>query len=88
MVVRHNDEPFSGYTPMPEPSSLMLQSSAFAAIWDCIKTWDINVPSAYAGYCGATGSHVALILQALHDAGILSLAPAPDADYPGETSPC
>ena len=35
------------------------------AIWDEIKTWDINVPTEYAGYMGATGSHVTAIWLAI-----------------------
>ena len=45
---------------------------AFDAIWECIKTWDINVPEAYGGYCGATGSHVQAILNALKEKNLLS----------------
>ncbi len=37
----------------------------FDVIWNCIKTWDINVPGEYVGYCGAIGSHVRAILDAL-----------------------
>jgi hypothetical protein len=43
----------------------MLQDSRFEAIWQTIKTWDIHVPNAYAGYEGATGNHVRAILDAL-----------------------
>ena len=50
----------------PDPTPEMLASPAFEAIWQCIKKWDINVPSAYAGYCGATGNHARAILDALH----------------------
>jgi len=35
----------------------------FEAIWQVIKSWDINVPEAYGGYCGATGNHVMAILN-------------------------
>lgn len=54
---------------MPDPTPEDLQSSEFEAIWQCIKSWDVNVPEFYSGYCGATGSHVKLILNALRNAG-------------------
>jgi len=44
---------------------------AFNAIWEVIKTWDINVPEAYGGYCGATGSHVQAILNVLHERNLI-----------------
>ena len=47
----------------PLPSEL--DSPVFTAIWDVIKSWDINVPNEYVGYCSATGNHVAAILDAL-----------------------
>jgi hypothetical protein len=43
----------------------MLASPEFEAIWQAIKTWDINVPGAYGGYCSATGNHVRAIIDAL-----------------------
>jgi hypothetical protein len=43
----------------------MLDDPKFGAIWQTIKSWDINVPGAYNGYCGATGNHVRAILDAL-----------------------
>lgn len=49
----------------PDPTPEMLNSPKFEAIWQCIKRWDINVPNAYTGYCGATGNHVRAILDAL-----------------------
>lgn len=49
----------------PGPTPEMLESEKFEAIWTCIKTWDINVPSVYAGYCGASGNHVRAILDAI-----------------------
>jgi hypothetical protein len=52
--------------PWPGPTSEMLKSPEFEAIWQCIKKWEINVPNAYAGYCGATGNHVRAILDALN----------------------
>lgn len=50
----------------PNPTQEDLESKEFNAIWDVIKSWDINVPE-YDGhfYSGATGSHVKLILDAL-----------------------
>lgn len=41
----------------PDPTEDMLRDELFEAIWQAIKTWDINVPAAYNGYCGATGNH-------------------------------
>jgi hypothetical protein len=51
--------------PWPDPTPEMLATPEFEAVWQCIKRWDINVPHAYAGYCGATGNHVRAILDAL-----------------------
>lgn len=49
----------------PDPTPEMLLDPRFEAIWQVIKSWDINVPAAYGGYCGATGNHVRAILDAL-----------------------
>lgn len=49
----------------PDPSPEMLRSAEFNTVWNCIKNWDISVPDAYGGYCGATGNHVRAILDAL-----------------------
>jgi hypothetical protein len=54
--------------PWPDPTPGMLADPKFEAIWEAIRTWDINVPRAYAGYCGATGNHVRAILDALRRA--------------------
>lgn len=51
--------------PWPDPTPEMLSDPKFNAVWACIKSWDINVPGAYSGYCGATGNHVRAILDAL-----------------------
>lgn len=53
---------------MPNPTAADLEDPQFEAIWQVIKMWDVNVPSCYAGYCGANGSHVMLILHALRAA--------------------
>src|SRR6266851_1141715 len=53
--------------PMPNPTFEQLHDPTFEAIWDVIKTWDVNVPEYYQGYCGANGSHVVLILNALKE---------------------
>jgi hypothetical protein len=50
---------------MPNPTSEQRKDPRFDAIWSVIRTWDVNVPEHYEGYCGANGSHVALILNAL-----------------------
>lgn len=49
----------------PSPTPEMLDDPKFNAIWGVIKSWDINVPSQYSGYCGATGNHARAILDAL-----------------------
>lgn len=49
----------------PDPTPEMLDDPRFNAIWQAIKTWDINVPHAYEGYCEATGNHARAILDAL-----------------------
>ena len=51
--------------PWPDPTPEMLADPRFEAVWQAIKGWDINVPGAYGGYCGATGNHVRAILDAL-----------------------
>ncbi len=50
---------------MPNPTFEQLSDPTFEAIWNVIKTWDVNVPEYYQGYCGANGSHVVLIMNAL-----------------------
>lgn len=62
---------------MPNPTAEQLASPEFEAIWQVIKSWDVNVPEFYEGYCGGNGSHVALILNALTSAGAL-----PSSDLP------
>lgn len=49
-------------SPTPE----MMKDPRFEKIWQVIKTWDINVPEVYEGYCGATGNHVRAILEGLY----------------------
>jgi hypothetical protein len=51
-----------------EDCSEIERDAMWEAIWDEIKTWDINVPTEYGGYCGATGSHVAAIWLAIRNA--------------------
>lgn len=50
---------------MPNPTDEQRADPRFEAIWSVIKSWDVNVPDYYEGYCGANGSHVTLILNAL-----------------------
>ena len=50
--------------PWPDPDAAMLDTPEFEAVWQAIKSWDISVPGAYSGYCGATGNHVRAILDA------------------------
>jgi hypothetical protein len=56
---------------MPNPTEADLESPEFEAIWQTIKSWDVNVPEFYNGYCGANGSHVMLVLNALREKGLL-----------------
>lgn len=49
----------------PDPTQEMLETGLFDTIWRVIKTWDINVPHAYGGYCGATGNHARAIYDAV-----------------------
>ncbi len=51
--------------PMPNPTEADLVDPIFEAIWQTIKSWDVNTPEYYVGYCGANGSHVKLFLDAL-----------------------
>jgi hypothetical protein len=61
-----------GMFEMPNPTKETLNNDVFfEAIWQCIKSWDINVPEYYQGYCGANGSHVQLILNALRKTGLV-----------------
>ena len=72
------DETFK-YMDWDDPPSWLLNDPRFNAVWECIKRWDINVPDAYHGYCGATGNHVYAILKALYwdvDASKSSLPPS------------
>jgi hypothetical protein len=50
---------------MPNPNRQEIESPLFNAIYETIKTWDINVPGAYGGYCAATGSHVKAIMDGM-----------------------
>jgi hypothetical protein len=51
-----------------DPTTNELNNPLFKAVWDCIKTWDINVPEEYEGYSQATGNHVCAILDVIADA--------------------
>ena len=51
---------------MPTPTPAMLANDPiWDAIYKTIRTWDVNVPEYYNGYCGANGSHVTLIYNAV-----------------------
>ncbi len=54
-----------GMVAMPNPTPEQVNDPLFLAIWEVIKTWDVNVPEYYVGYCGANGSHVMLIYNEL-----------------------
>jgi hypothetical protein len=70
----------------PDPTPEMLETPRFNAVWECIKTWDINVPGAYAGYTTATGNHVRAILDAL--AKVESLLPCGHSAVNVEAGAC
>jgi hypothetical protein len=83
----HWDEEVSGL--MPSPTQEQGDSPLFQALWQVIKSWDINVPEYYQGYCGASGSHVVLLLNALSAyVNVLHPVPLPvpiePLDRPGE----
>ena len=48
---------------MPNPTKDDVEDPTFNAVWDVIRTWDVNVSGYYDGYCRANGSHVMLILN-------------------------
>jgi|GEM_PF-3267828 len=60
---------------MPNPTEADMASQEFEAIWHLIKSWDVSVPSHYSGYCGANGSHVKMILDALRAAHVVERKP-------------
>src|SRR5436309_964731 len=57
--------PLPAKPPMPNPTEEDVHDPLFETIWQVIKSWDVNVPEHYSGYCGANGSHVMLILNAI-----------------------
>lgn len=61
----HTDHLGKPFSEMPNPTAEDLADPVFEAIWQATKTWDVNVPEHYVGYCGLNGSHVMLILQAI-----------------------
>ena len=50
---------------LPNPTDADQADPMFEAIWQATKSWDVNVPEYYVGYCGMNGSHVMLILNAI-----------------------
>jgi hypothetical protein len=50
-----------------DPTPEELKDPLFNRIWQVIKSWDINVPEEYGGYCGATGNHACAILDAIKE---------------------
>jgi hypothetical protein len=66
-----------GLANMPNPTEADLATPAFNAIWEATKSWDVNVPAYYKGYCGMNGSHVMLILNELRAASVTFNAAAP-----------
>ena len=66
--------------PLQIPSMDMLASPEFNAVWRCIRSWDIGVPSVYVGHMCATPGHVRAILDAINSvAVIVSMKENPDA---------
>lgn len=59
-----------------DPTPEMQIDPMWLAIWDEIKTWDINVPTEYGGYCRATGNHVTVIYKAIKAEHIATTPPA------------
>lgn len=53
-----------------DPTSDDLIKPEFNAIWNEIKSWDINVPKEYGGYTTASGNHVMAIINALDKNGL------------------
>lgn len=51
-----------------DPPLNMKNDPFFNAIWNEIKTWDINVPTEYSGYMAANENHVMAILTVINDA--------------------
>ena len=68
------DKPKGDEMSYRDPKPEELESPLFCAIWQAIKTWDINVPSEYNGYMGATGNHVCAIMDAVREPMVEALA--------------
>lgn len=64
---------------MPNPTDTDLKDPLFGAVWEATKTWDVNAPEFYRGYCGMNGSHVMLILAAIR-----SQSPESAGEMPSE----
>lgn len=61
-----SDSDVKNPAPWPGPTPEMLNNDPlFEAIWIAIKSWDVNVPSVYGGYCGATGNHARAVYDAI-----------------------
>jgi hypothetical protein len=55
--------------PWPGPTEAMLAGDPlFEAIWQAIRTWDINVPEVYNGYTGSMGNHARAIYDSIQTA--------------------
>lgn len=64
MDIQANDG-FVATRSWESPSEEMQMHPLFEAVRLAIKGWDINVPDAYSGYCGANGNHVKAIVDAV-----------------------
>lgn len=65
---------------MQDPTEAERADPLFDVIWNVIKGWDIGVPEAYPGYCGATAAHVAILLRAVRGAIGSGVASMDDQD--------
>lgn len=48
-----------------DPTPEMHNDPIWQAIWDEIKTWDVNIPTEYTGYMGVNGNHATAIYKAV-----------------------
>ena len=64
--INEGNWPMTNNPHWPDPSPDDLKDPEFEAIWQVIKSWDVNVPTVYNGYCGCTGNHAKAILNSIH----------------------
>ena len=78
-LVSVNGEMSYERVPMPSPTAEDLASPEFEALWQKLKTWDVNVPEYYSGYTGLNGSHIKIIIDTLRNAGLIIVPHKPSA---------